>query len=101
MRCTAPHGGASRAGRAARTTVHGFRSSFRRRVSERTDADHPVMELCLAHTVPGSLGSGASRARPPVAPLAGFSLEPPLVVSVAAIDRVRGACHVIVARPAS
>ena len=51
MRCTAPHGGASRAGRAARTTVHGFRSSFRSWAGECTDADHAVMELCLAHPV--------------------------------------------------
>ena len=36
---------------AARTTVHGFRSSFRSWAGECTDADHAVMELCLAHTV--------------------------------------------------
>ena len=39
------------AGLAGRTTVHGFRSSFRSWAGERTDADHAVMELCLAHTV--------------------------------------------------
>ena len=38
-------------GLAERTTVHGFRSSFRSRAGECTDADHAVMELCLAHTV--------------------------------------------------
>ena len=38
-------------GLAARTTVHGFRSSFRSWAGECTDADHAVMELCLAHTV--------------------------------------------------
>ena len=36
---------------AGRTTVHGFRSSFRSWAGECTDADHAVMELCLAHTV--------------------------------------------------
>ena len=38
-------------GLAARTTVHGFRSSFQSWAGECTDADHAVMELCLAHTV--------------------------------------------------
>ena len=36
---------------ADRTTVHGFRSTFRTWAGECTDADHAVMELCLAHTV--------------------------------------------------
>ena len=45
-------------GLAARTTVHGFRSSFRTWASEQTDADHAVMELCLSHTV----GSAVERA---------------------------------------
>ena len=40
-----------KAGLAGRTTVHGFRSSFRSWAGECTDADHAVMELCLAHTV--------------------------------------------------
>ena len=40
-----------RAGLAGRTTVHGFRSSFRSWAGECTDADHAVMEPCLAHTV--------------------------------------------------
>ena len=39
------------AGLAGRTTVHGFRTSFRSWAGECTDADHAVMELCLAHTV--------------------------------------------------
>ena len=34
-----------------RTTVHGFRSTFRTWASECTDADHAVMELCLSHAV--------------------------------------------------
>ena len=38
-------------GLADRTTVHGFRSTFRSWAGECTDADHAVMELCLAHTV--------------------------------------------------
>ncbi len=45
-------------GLAGRTTVHGFRSSFRSWAGECTDADHAVMELCLAHTV----GSAVERA---------------------------------------
>ena len=45
-------------GLAERTTVHGFRSTFRTWAGERTDADHAVMELCLAHTV----GSAVERA---------------------------------------
>ncbi len=38
-------------GLADRATVHGFRTSFRTWASEKTDADHAVMELCLAHRV--------------------------------------------------
>jgi integrase len=38
-------------GLADRATVHGFRTSFRTWAAERTDADHAVMELCLAHRV--------------------------------------------------
>ena len=38
-------------GLAERTTVHGFRTSFRTWASEKTDAEHAVMELCLAHQV--------------------------------------------------
>ena len=38
-------------GLAAKATVHGFRSSFRTWASEKTDADHSVMELSLSHRV--------------------------------------------------
>lgn len=41
-----------------RTTVHGFRSSFRTWASECTDADHAVMEMSLSHSV----GSAVERA---------------------------------------
>ena len=46
------------AGLTGRTTVHGFRTSFRSWAGECTYADHAVMELCLAHTV----GSAVERA---------------------------------------
>ena len=45
-------------GLAERTTVHGFRSAFRDWAAERTDAEHAVMELALAHQV----GSAVERA---------------------------------------
>ena len=45
-------------GLATRTTVHGFRSSFRDWASECTNAAHAVMELSLAHKV----GSSVERA---------------------------------------
>ena len=45
-------------GLAERATVHGFRTCFRTWVSERTNADHAVMELSLAHAV----GSAVERA---------------------------------------
>ena len=38
-------------GLADRATVHGFRTAFRTWASERTNADHAVMELSLAHQV--------------------------------------------------
>ena len=64
----------------------------------------PAVELALrpARLLPGSLAAAAPLPRLPAAPPAGFSLGPPLVVSVAvdsvaAIHRVRGVCHVIVA----
>ena len=41
-----------------RCTVHGFRSSFRDWASEKTNTDHAVMELSLAHSV----GSNVERA---------------------------------------
>ncbi len=34
-------------------TVHGFRSTFRDWASEGTDFEHDVVEMALAHTVPG------------------------------------------------
>ena len=37
---------------------HGFRSSFRDWAAEKTNADHAVIELCLAHAV----GSAVERA---------------------------------------
>ena len=45
-------------GLAQRATVHGFRTCFRTWASERTTADHAVMELSLAHAV----GSAVERA---------------------------------------
>ena len=45
-------------GLAERTTVHGFRSAFRDWAAERTDVEHAVMELALAHAV----GSAVERA---------------------------------------
>ena len=45
-------------GLAERATVHGFRTCFRTWASEKTNADHAVMELSLAHTV----GSAVERA---------------------------------------
>ena len=45
-------------GLAERTTVHGFRSTFRDWAGERTEADYAVMELALAHRV----GSSVERA---------------------------------------
>ena len=38
-------------GLADRATVHGFRTAFRTWAAEKTNADHAVMELCLAHHV--------------------------------------------------
>ena len=38
-------------GLSERTTVHGFRSSFRNRAQEQTGASHAAMELALAHAV--------------------------------------------------
>ena len=46
---------------ADRATVHGFRSSFRTWASERTSADHAVMELCLAHAVGSSVEQAYAR----------------------------------------
>ena len=46
---------------ADRATVHGFRSSFRTWASERTSADHAVMELCLAHAVGSAVEQAYAR----------------------------------------
>ncbi len=48
-------------GLADHATVHGFRSSFRTWASERTDADHAVMELCLAHAVGSAVEQAYAR----------------------------------------
>ena len=45
-------------GLAERATVHGFRTAFRTWASEKTNAEHAVMELSLAHAV----GSAVERA---------------------------------------
>ena len=47
-------------GLAERTTVHGFRSTFRVWASE-TDADHAVMELALAHSVGSAVEQAYAR----------------------------------------
>ncbi len=48
-------------GLAERTTVHGFRTAFRTWASEKTDADHAVMELSLAHRVGSAVEQAYSR----------------------------------------
>ena len=48
-------------GFAERTTVHGFRSSFRDWAAERTNAPHAVMELSLAHAVGSAVESAYAR----------------------------------------
>ena len=48
-------------GLAERTTVHGFRSAFRVWASEKTDADHAVMELALAHSVGSAVEQAYAR----------------------------------------
>ena len=48
-------------GLADRATVHGFRTSFRTWASERTNADHAVMELSLAHAVGSQVERAYSR----------------------------------------
>ena len=48
-------------GLAARCVVHGFRSSFRTWAAEKTNADHAVMELCLAHAVGSSVEQAYAR----------------------------------------
>ena len=51
-----------RIGLADRAHVHGFRASFRTWASERTNADHAVMELCLAHAVGNAVEQAYARA---------------------------------------
>ena len=48
-------------GLAGRTTVHGFRSSFRDWAAERTNAPHAVMELSLAHKVGAAVEQAYAR----------------------------------------
>ena len=48
-------------GLARRTTVHGLRSTFRDWASEKTDADHAVMELSLAHSVGSAVEQAYAR----------------------------------------
>ena len=48
-------------GLAGRTTVHGFRSTFRDWASECTNAPHAVMELSLAHAVGSSVEQAYAR----------------------------------------
>ena len=72
--------------------VLGFAAGTAR--AARLAVEHPIRP---AGFLPGSLASRAPLPRVPAAPLAGFSLDPRLALSVAAIHRVRGACHVIVA----
>ncbi len=48
-------------GLAERTTVHGFRSSFRDWASECTNAPHAVMELSLAHAVGSAVEQAYAR----------------------------------------
>ena len=48
-------------GSADRTTVHGFRSSFRDWAAECTSAPHAVMELSLAHVVGSAVEAAYAR----------------------------------------
>ena len=48
-------------GLADRAHVHGFRSTFRTWASEKTNADHSVMELSLAHAVGSQVERAYSR----------------------------------------
>ena len=48
-------------GLADRATVRGFRSSFRRWAAERTNAEHAVMELSLAHAVGSAVEKAYAR----------------------------------------
>lgn len=48
-------------GLSKRTTVHGLRSTFRDWASEKTEADHAVMELSLAHSVGSAVEQAYAR----------------------------------------
>ena len=48
-------------GLASKATVHGFRTCFRTWASEKTDADHAVMELALAHRVGSAVEQAYAR----------------------------------------
>ena len=48
-------------GLARRTTVHGFRTTFRTWASERTNAEHAVMELSIAHKVGSAVEQAYAR----------------------------------------
>ncbi|MDE0422423.1 MAG: tyrosine-type recombinase/integrase [Gammaproteobacteria bacterium] len=48
-------------GLAERATVHGFRTSFRTWAAERTNAEHAVMELSLAHAVGNAVEQAYAR----------------------------------------
>lgn len=48
-------------GLAERATVHGFRTSFRTWAAERTNAEHAVMELSLAHAVGSAVEQAYAR----------------------------------------
>ena len=48
-------------GLAERTTIHGLRATFRTWASERTDAEHAVAELSLAHAVGNSVERAYAR----------------------------------------
>ena len=48
-------------GLADRATVHGFRTSFRTWAAERTNAEHAVMELSLAHAVGSAVEQAYAR----------------------------------------
>ena len=98
-------GGATPRGRRRAYSASGRRPS-RARTRARSRPRRPARSrsrVSARRTLARLAHVGRSRSRDfPLSPLAGFSLEPPLLVSatvdsMAAIDRVKGACHVIVA----
>ena len=48
-------------GLAENTTIHGLRATFRTWASERTAADHAIMELSLAHRVGSAVEQAYAR----------------------------------------